>query len=131
MLVAELVLALPVELHDAMLGFDRGDLEVGIDPEVDDDHLDVAEPRPARVDLAGGIFKAVGRRVVRGLHVDSGEPRHLVRGGLAVREPGAVPPSAVDRDVAEPPAVLELGKVGDPLPTRAALSLPTGDGGRR
>ena len=127
MLVGELVLARPVELHDAPVGIDRGDLEVGIDPEVDDDDLDVAELRPARVDLAGGIFEAVGRGVVRGLRVGAGEPGHGVRGGLAVGEPGAVPPSAVDRDVAESPAVLQPGKVRDPLPARAALSLPARD----
>ena len=127
MLVAELVAALAVELHDSMLRFDGGDLVMGIDPEVDDDDLDVVERRPARVDQAGGIFEAVGRRVVRRLRVGSGEPCHLVRDRLAVGEPGAVPPSAIDRDVAEPPAGLQLRKVRDPLATRAAPALPACD----
>jgi hypothetical protein len=47
-------------LHGVVVRFDSGDLEMRIDPEAQDDNLDIAEPRPARVDLAGCIFKAVG-----------------------------------------------------------------------
>ena len=101
---------------------------MGIDPEVEDDDLDVAEPRPARVDLAGGVFEAVGGGVIGSIRVGAGEPGHGVRGGLPVREPGPVPPLAIDRDVAEPPAVLQPGKVGDPLPARASRRLPARDG---
>src|SRR6516165_2043950 len=92
-----------------------------------DDNLDVANCRPVRVDLAGGEFELVGGGVIRGVGVSTGETGHGVRCGLAVWEPGAVPPLAVDRGKAEPPAVLQPVKVGDPLSARTARRLPPFD----
>ncbi len=79
-------------LHDVMVRLDSGDLVVGIDPEVRDDDLDIAEHRPARIELAGSIFEAVGGGVIGCIRVGAGEPGDGVCGGLSVREAGPVSP---------------------------------------
>src|SRR6516165_2026171 len=127
MLVSKLAPALPIEFHDAALGFDSRDLQVRIEPEVRNDDLDLAEPSPTGVDLAGRVFEAVRGGLIGGVRACTGEPGHGVRGGLAGWKPGASPPRPIDRDVTEPPAVREAGKAGDPLPPRAACGLPVCD----
>jgi hypothetical protein len=76
MFVGELVPARSVELHDAKIRFDSSDVEVGIDPEVKDNDLDITEPRPGRVDLARCVFEAVGGGVIGSARVSAGEHGH-------------------------------------------------------
>ncbi len=127
MFVGELEPAWPVKLHDTTVGLNSGNLEVRVDPEVQHDDFDLAEAHPSRINLAGSVLETVGGCVVRARSHWRQRVRHGVRGRLSDREPGAVSPLAIDRDLLKPPAFLQPGKIGDPLPACATRGLPVRD----